>query len=476
MADEENQEDELLALASIYDERIFVQSSEEKGGQFNVFLDLPKPFKLKVRSRHNSKGSRRHRDRKKEQDSNVAQKDVPDHEDYDLLEVQHLPPIILNFRFPKDYPSKNPPLFTLSCKWLSVFQLSKLCKCLDKMWCEDGGGEVIMFRWLQFLQDETVASLNMKRPFPLRFKKPWQQKNGRRVWDDRAFQDVASYYTLVNSILEYDQEEKRRVFRNSYFTCTVCFCERPGSFCIEFQDCGHVFCVDCMRGYFKVQIEDGAVRALNCPTEKCESQALPFQVKELVSPELFAKYDRFLLQYSLDGMSDIVYCPRPSCQTAVLLESESSMGVCSSCSFAFCAFCKHTYHGVSPCLIKSDDMRKLHDEYTSASEEEKKFMEKRFGKQRLQQMVEEVVSEKWLYSNAKQCPTCKASIQKIDGCNKMTCIKCRAYFCWLCMETLSRSNPYQHFNAPGSQCFNRLFEGIEEDEDIEDDDDDWWNV
>ena len=355
-------------------------------------------------------------------------------------------------------------------------QLSKLCKCLDEMWSEDGGGEVIMFRWLQFLLDETLTTLTLESPFLLRYKKAQRQSNARRRGDERAFQDVASYYNLVNAIVEYDQEERKRVFKSSYFTCNVCFCEKPGSLCIEFHECEHVFCVDCMGEYFKVQIEDGAVRALNCPSEKCESQALPSQVKDLVSPELFAKYDRFLLQYSLDGMSDIVYCPRPSCQTAVMLDSESSMGVCTSCSFAFCAFCKHTYHGVSPCVIKSDDIRKLHEEYTTASSEEKELLEKRFGKRRLQQMVDEVVSEKWLYSNAKQCPSCKASIQKIDGCNKMTCIKCRAYFCWLCMATLSRSNPYQHFNSLGSECFNRLFEGVEDDDDDDDDDDDWWNV
>ena len=156
-----------------------------------------------------------------------------------------------------------------------------------------------------------------------------------------------------------------------------------------------------------------------------------------------------------------------------MLDCDSAMGVCPSCSFAFCAFCKHTYHGVSPCEIKRDNLKKLTEEYNAASSAEKELLEKRFGKRQLQKLMDEVVSEEWLDSHAKQCPSCKASIQKIDGCNKMTCLKCRAYFCWLCMATLSRSNPYQHFNAPGSECFNKLFEGIDEDDD-DDDDEDWW--
>ena len=119
MADDvEQQEDELLALASIYDERIFIQSSEEKGGQFNVFLELPKPFELKILARYLPKDSGSKRNRTHEGANGARKTDRSE-----LLEVEYLPPIVLNFRFPEDYPSRNPPLFTLSCKWLTVFQV-----------------------------------------------------------------------------------------------------------------------------------------------------------------------------------------------------------------------------------------------------------------------------------------------------------------------------------------------------------------
>ena len=116
MADNiEQQEDELLALASIYDERIFIQSSEEKGGQFNVFLELPKPFELKIQSRYLPRGNKS----RTREGANGAQGT----ESVESLTVEYLPPIALNFRFPEDYPSNSPPLFTLSCKWLTVFQV-----------------------------------------------------------------------------------------------------------------------------------------------------------------------------------------------------------------------------------------------------------------------------------------------------------------------------------------------------------------
>ena len=77
------------------------------------------------------------------------------------------------------------------------------------------------------------------------------------------------------------------------------------------------------------------------------------QVRELVSPELYSRYDRLLLQSSLDTMADIMYCPRKACGCAVMVDWESGMGSCAACNYIFCVYCKRVYHGVSPCKISS---------------------------------------------------------------------------------------------------------------------------
>ena len=332
---------------------------------------------------------------------------------------------------------------------------------MDTLW-EESPYEVILFRWIQFLQDETLDTLNISSPLVLTKMKFASNDPG---FDSRAVQDVPSSAALLDTILDFDQQERERVFRISHYCCGVCFCEKTGSACIAFPKCEHVFCTECISEYFKVQIESGSVKALNCPETKCESQALPSQVKNLVSPDLFAKYDKYLLQSGLDEMSDIVYCPRPSCQSPVILEQDTTMGVCQVCRFAFCSLCKFTFHGVSPCVFKPNEVRRLKMEYENATEAEKLFLERRYGKNRIRRMIDEFISEEWLVDNSKTCPRCNAHIQKSEGCNKMHCSKCHTNFCWLCGKILDPKHPYLHFNILNSSCFNKLFEGVEEDSD-----------
>ncbi|XP_062609158.1 E3 ubiquitin-protein ligase RNF14-like [Saccostrea cucullata] len=442
----EQQEDELLALTSIFDETVIslVQDDSECGGQFSASLRLPENFQLAV----------------------IIDKANDEIKDEEFHRVQHLPPLILDFQLSPDYPSDGPPQFSLSCKWLNRKQLSSLCSKLDELW-QENKGSVVLFTWTSFLLDDSFSFLGLENP--LIISSDTSRRDSRL--DARAIQDIASYDRLLPVILEYNKQALQLEFDKSFFSCQVCFGEKLGSQCIKFMDCGHVFCKTCMREYFTVQISDGNVKGLNCPYDKCESQAHPTQVQELVSKQVFAKYDELLLMTSLDQMVDVMYCPRPSCQYPVSVDKESNFGNCPSCGYVFCVLCQLVYHGLSPCKVKSDGLRKLRDEYTNADEETKKLLEKRYGKKTIEAAIAESLTKEWLDEFSKNCPSCGANIQKIDGCNKMTCMKCRAYFCWLCEQALPKTNPYRHYNTADSPCRNKLFEGMDE---FGEDDDFMW--
>ncbi|KAI2539454.1 RNF14 isoform 3, partial [Pan troglodytes] len=95
--DREAQEDELLALASIYDGDEFRKAESVQGGETRIYLDLPQNFKIFVSGNSN---------------------ECLQNSGFEYT-ICFLPPLVLNFELPPDYPSSSPPSFTLSGKWLS---------------------------------------------------------------------------------------------------------------------------------------------------------------------------------------------------------------------------------------------------------------------------------------------------------------------------------------------------------------------
>lgn len=98
------------------------------------------------------------------------------------------------------------------------------------------------------------------------------------LWDDRAIQDVGPLTNFFILLRDYDKDIRQTEFNLKNFECDVCFISKAGKNCIEFWPCGHVYCKECMKGYFEVQINEGNVKALVCPTDKCSSSANPKQV------------------------------------------------------------------------------------------------------------------------------------------------------------------------------------------------------
>ncbi|XP_062867361.1 E3 ubiquitin-protein ligase RNF14-like [Trichomycterus rosablanca] len=441
MEDREAQDDELLALVSIYDTEEFRRAKSGQEGEIHLCLELPKDFKLLV--------------------------DGEKRMEYD---VSFLPPLVLSFELPADYPSTSAPVFTLSSKWLSRQQLTALCKRLDELWLEKQGS-VVIFTWIQFLKEEAVYFLGLQSPLkiPSNSRKHPQldrsmsegatkqaetagvEKRKQPELDPRAVMEVEADADLLRLLLDFDEAQRQKVFDGKPFCCGICFTEKLGSSCMLFKECEHVYCKACLKEYFEIQIHDGNVQCLRCPEPKCTSVATPSQVKLLVGEDEFARYDRLLLQSSLDLMADVVYCPRTACGMAVMLEPDANMGLCPSCRYAFCTLCKRTYHGLSHCPPTVEELQRLHEDYLNASAEERIFLEQRFGKHVIRRALEEC-SRQWLDENSKNCPRCGSHIQKEEGCNKMTCSFCKQHFCWTCLAPLSSEDPYSHFNEPGSQC------------------------
>ncbi|XP_050712312.1 E3 ubiquitin-protein ligase RNF14-like [Eriocheir sinensis] len=496
--DAEAQEDELLALASIYEEsftasQVEVEGAEAgggdraQGGVLAIHLDLPPDFTLLSR----------------------LTKDTGEVEE-ERYQVEYLPPIHLHFTFPATYPSQHPPCFMLSCKWLNRAQLTKLRQKLDSLW-EENEGSVITFTWAQFLKEEAMDYLYLTDTLDLDSIKPScvfpsmpntcglvtdvsQEHcgaacdpcgedcdisdsctsnsdgatagmsvvvNGQSGYDSRAVQDIGPKTKVLHLLKEYNEDTRRKVFKSKMFECKVCFLDKLGANCLEFWPCRHVYCKDCMASFFSVQISEGNIKFLRCPEEKCDSEANPKQVQEVVSVDLYNRWDEMLLNSTLSSLGDIQPCPRIHCQYPVAVEERR--GQCPSCKFVFCGICCFSWHGVNPCRLRHSESKKIMEIYINGTEDEKKVLENQYGKKYLCGLRDEFLSLCYLEENSKRCPKCLIKIEKRDGCNKMTCQHCSINFCWLCMMILNLRDPYSHFSDRNFPCYNQLFHGAYQD-------------
>ncbi|XP_063223142.1 E3 ubiquitin-protein ligase RNF14-like [Bacillus rossius redtenbacheri] len=301
-----------------------------------------------------------------------------------------------------------------------------------------------------------------------------QARRRSNTLDKRAIVDLNPQTSVIQHLVDYNNQQREFKFERSLHTCKICFEDKLGVYCTKFEPCSHVFCSDCTGSYLAMRIAEGTVLSMACPEGGCPSEAQPAQVRALVGAELYARYDGMLLSAALDTQPGVVYCPRRRCQYPVFHEDKSDerdkLATCPECRYAFCVLCEKVYHGVAPCAIIPAEKRKLMEEYLKASDEQKVVMEAKYSRQQLKNLVDTFHlewSESWIKKNSKKCPHCNTAIEKSYGCNKMLCWKCDTVFCWLCNMRLDKLKPYNHFNDSASPCYNGLFQGVVMDEDFD---------
>lgn len=198
------------------------------------------------------------------------------------------------------------------------------------MWAEQSG-EVILFTWLKWIEDECLSFLKITSPFPLKVVHKKSKKraaaaaessassasaasaefvtsaaprqdsvdeadsvpstpstqytnsdepplphsnnnnntNNAVKLDPRATQDVLSISDLLKLVIDYDTLERERIFNQTYQTCSVCYNEKAGSLLMELYVCKHIFCRECLGEFFSVQLQEGNVKGMVCMDPEC---------------------------------------------------------------------------------------------------------------------------------------------------------------------------------------------------------------
>jgi len=280
----------------------------------------------------------------------------------------------------------------------------------------------------------------------------------------------------------------------------------------------HTYCLSCWKQHLTIQITDNTAGTLSCPGYKCNAVLASDWAKVLLSPELYTTYLTQRQRQIVDLIGGkvcphsncgLILCPFITTTTATTVTSSTNStnanannanatsflpkaGICSK-GHALCLTCLQPAH--SPCTcnqlpqwqaLVQEEVQKTQQLLLSAKKQQSKKkssdvegeeggdgeVEGEGGGTKVN--VEEIANALWITANTKRCPRCGTAIEKDEGCNHMSCRKCRKEFCWICMQdwTLHSDNTGGYFQCnrfldPSLLSDNNGDHQANEDEDID---------
>ncbi|KAL6309200.1 hypothetical protein BKA93DRAFT_425427 [Sparassis latifolia] len=209
-----------------------------------------------------------------------------------------------------------------------------------------------------------------------------------------------------------DEKPANNVRRN--FSCTVCLEEKPEDSVARLAPCGHSFCRECIRKHVSVKIDERRY-AILCPMCMAEEGKGEYGV---VSDSLLQQIGITEAQYRTwteMGLAQIsMFLARPKCQNSASVFKPDIDNIdivpCpfNGCNHVWCKFCQQAI-----------DLNGPRHSCDGSSE-----------------FISLMQKEGW-----KRCPGCNTPIEKVNGCNHITCMTpgCNTHFCYLCGESIIRS-------------------------------------
>jgi len=419
--------------------------------------------------------------------------------------VTSLPAVRLSVIFPKAYPSADPPAFALSSAFASRGALERCALNLRRIWDERGAGEPVVFEWVEYLRERALREAFTREsderekgaPRELRLDARDGWSGGVKINEPRDVADAdddASFLSrgvpssrspdeALVCVLRGDALARARRYARATHFCGVCFAEdvpgkemrrcdgraptfaepsatsasvTEGSRLVsdpETKKCDHAFCKDCVHRMCVVHVTEGTVGALRCPDPLCGAALAPSAVRDALlygdategetrGESLFERYEKLSLERGLDAMTDLTYCPR--CEHAVLEDEDGDhCAQCAQCHYAFCSLCREGWHPGATCLNPERRLEVLESRARGARDgggDE--------ARRKHREAVADAMAHRYVEREGKRCPTCGTGVVKSEGCNKMRCGNCDAFFCYKCGDAVIG---YEHFRE-GGKC------------------------
>lgn len=249
----------------------------------------------------------------------------------------------------------------------------------------------------------------------------------------------ASFDTAMDILAKGRLPQEQDMTTGAEECCPVCWTTAENPLKVG---CGHVYCHDCFENFCQSAVGNGQ-SGIRCLADEGACNAL-FSLQELQDCLSSLTFEELLASAVTSHVKsrpdEFCWCPTPDCQTIYRPTSQEppKLFSCRGCSKTICSSCNVDHHGKS-CAE--------HKYITSGAAAD---ADRNFDKVKKQLGI-------------KDCPRCKTSIQKSDGCNHMTCSACKAHICWVCLEAFNGSKPcYDHMNRAHGGIFtgDALYEAL----------------
>ncbi|KAK5117972.1 hypothetical protein LTR62_004016 [Meristemomyces frigidus] len=214
---------------------------------------------------------------------------------------------------------------------------------------------------------------------------------------------------------EIEAEQHAQMIALSNRECNVCSDTKPSfNFPIKppTANCDHPIttCTLCLETWLATEITTKGTTPIKCPS--CPFILTYTDILRSASPAAFTAYDALTTRAALTCLEEFAWCLNPLCSNGQLNPAENKNYMsCAACGYQQCLLHRIPWHSGESCAAYS---YRTSAEGRAAAEAEKKS---------------EVLMEKL----SKRCPGqgCGWRIEKVGGCEHMSCARCGAQFCWL---------------------------------------------
>ncbi|KAF9226084.1 hypothetical protein BS17DRAFT_878787 [Gyrodon lividus] len=207
-------------------------------------------------------------------------------------------------------------------------------------------------------------------------------------------------------------------------TCPICYDDVSSPHQLG---CGHVYCVACLRHFLSSALDSDQLPLICLGDETRCRVPIPIPTIQYFLPP--ASFNR-LLEAAFDSYvskhpDEFKCCKTPDCTQiyrSVRSGERAKSLHCPSCFAAVCNGCNED----------------AHDGLTCAA-----------SRLRRDPAEQDRLNDQWIASQGgrvKKCPRCSVPIEKLEGCNHMTC-RCGAHICWRCMGTFTAETIYPHMHS-----------------------------